>query len=105
MAAAVELEQTRVLVSVLETENKFLIERLQTEKRTTAVFTELNETRKNEAEALRSAIEAKNETIAAKDNVIRSQDSLNDALKNKKPSPWRRLGDLLIGAAIFAVFK
>ena len=105
MAAAVELEKTRVLVSALESENRALNERLETEKRTTAIFTELNETRKSESEALRAAVTAKNETITAKDMVIASQDKLVAALKGKKQSPWRRIGDVLIGAAIFAILK
>ena len=105
MATAVELEQTRVLVLALESENHALAERLDTEKRTTVVVTELNETRKSEAEALRSVVTAKNETISAKTAVIGAQDKLIETLKKKKTSPWRRVGDILIGAAVFAIFK
>lgn len=105
MAAAVELERTRVLVATLESENNALKDRLDTEKRAAAIFTELNETRKGESEALKAAIMAKNETIAAKDAVIASQDKLIEALKAKKSSPWRRLGDVLIGATVFAILK
>lgn len=105
MATAVELEQTRVLVLALESENHALAERLDTEKRTTVVLTELNETRKSEAEALRSVVTAKNETISAKTAVIGAQDKLIETLKKKKTSPWRRVGDILIGAAVFAIFK
>lgn len=105
MATAVDLEKTRGLVSALENENRLLAERLETEKRTTGLLTELNETRKSESETLRSALVAKNETIAAKDAVIGAQDKLVEALKKKKTSPWRRLGDILIGAAVFAILK
>ena len=105
MAMAVELEKTRMLVTALETENRALIERLTTEKATTAIQTELNETRRGEADALRNAIAAKNETVAAKDAVIASQDKLVEALKKKKLSPWRRIGDVLIGAAAIAILK
>ena len=105
MAAAVELEQTRVLVLALESENHALAGRLDTEKRTTVVLTELNKTQKSEADALRSVVTAKNETITAKDAVISAQDKLVEALKKKKTSPWRRLGDILIGAAVFAILK
>ncbi len=105
MATAVELEKTRVLVAALESENRALKERLDTEKRTTALLTELNETRKTESEALKSTVAAKNDTLAAKDAVIASQDKLIDELQRKRPSPWRRIGDILIGGAIFAVLK
>lgn len=105
MATVDELEKTRVLVTALENENRAVKERLETEKRTTAILAELNDTRKSELDTLRSAITAKNETIAAKDSVIASQDKLIAALKTKKTSPWRRLGDLLTGAAIFAILK
>lgn len=105
MATAVELEKTRVLVTAIENENRAVKERLETEKRTTVILTELNETRKSESEDLRTAITAKNETITAKDAVIASQDKLIIELKKKKSSPWRRLGDILIGAAIFTILK
>ena len=103
MATAVELEKTRVLVTALESENKLVNERLVTEKQTTAILTELNETRKSEAEALRTTVAAKNETIAAKDAVIAAQDKLVAGLKAKKPTPWQRLSDILIGAGVIAI--
>jgi chromosome segregation ATPase len=105
MGTAVELEKTRTLVTALDTENLAVKDRLQTEKHTTEILTELSNTRKSESEALRAELTAKNETIAAKDAVIASQDKLIVALKTKKSSPWRRLGDVLIGAAIFAILK
>ena len=105
MAAAIELENTRTLVSALESENRAFSKRLEAEKQTAAILAELNETRKNENDALRNAIAAKNETIAAKDKVIDSQEKLVTALKGKKRSPLGRIGDILIGAAIFAVLK
>ena len=104
-AAIDELKASRTLLDALDAENASLKSRLETEKRTTAILTELNETRRSETEALRKAIEAKTETIAARDTVIATQDKLIDALKTKKPSPWRRLGDILIGAAVIAVLK
>ncbi len=66
---------------------------------------ELNETRKSENAALRTAVAAKNETIAAKDAVIAAQDKLVTGLKSKRSSPWKRLGDVLIGVAIAAILK
>lgn len=105
MATAVDLEKTRVLVRELEGENRLLGERLETERRTSAFLTELNETRMSESEALRTTIAAKNESIAAKDAVIASQDKLIETLKRKKTSIWRRLGDVLIGAAAIAILK
>lgn len=105
MATAVELEKTRVLVSSLESETRGITDRLETEKRAVAILTELNETRRSESDALRAALTAKNETITARDAVIAAQDKLIAALKTKKPSPWRRIGDVLIGAAAFAILK
>ncbi len=104
-AAVNELKAGRVLIDSLETENAALIERLDTERKTTVVFTELNETRKSEADALRAAIAAGHETITAKDEVIASQDKLIATLKTKKSSPWRRLGDVLLGAAVVMVLR
>lgn len=104
-ATAADLKSTRAYAAGLEAQNKLLQDRLETEKRATAILTELNDTRRAEASALRSALEAKNETIAAKDAAIAAQDKLIAELKKKKPSPWRRLGDILIGAAVFAVLK
>jgi hypothetical protein len=105
MATAVEVEKSRVLITALETENRLLTERLEAEKQTTAILTELTGTQRSEADALRSAVAAKDETIATKDAVIASQDRLIEALKKKKSSPWRRLGDILIGAAAGAILR
>jgi hypothetical protein len=104
-AAVEDLKATRILVNSLEKENQLLKERLDTEKRTVAILTELNDTRRSESEALRKTVEAKNETIAAKDAVIASQDALVQTLKSKRRSPLSRLGDILIGAAVIAVLK
>lgn len=105
MAAAIELESSREMIAALETENSLLKERLDTEKRLTSALEELTQTQKAESTALRAAIEAKNETISAKDAVIAAQDKLNAELKAKRVSPWRRLGDVLIGAAAIAILK
>lgn len=104
-ATADELAKTRKLVTVLEAENKTLSERLDTEKQSSKLLGELNETRKSETEALRATVAAKNETIAAKDAVIGKQDELVRELKNKKTSPWKRLGDVLIGVAVSTLIK
>jgi len=69
------------------------------------LLTELNETRKAESEALRTALTANHETLAAKDAVIAAQDKLIEALKRKKPSPWKRLGDVLLGVGLGMVLK
>lgn len=105
MAVAVELEKSRVLIDALETEKRVVTARLDTERKSTALLTELAVTRKSESDALRTAIDAKNETIAAKDNVIAEQDKLNASLRAKRPSLLRRIGDILAGAAIVAIFK
>jgi len=100
-----DLKATRQLITALEDENAALRTRLETEKQTTVLLTELNNTRKSETDALRETVAAKNEAIAAKDAVIASQDKLIETLKKKKSSPWKRLGDVLIGAALIAVLK
>ncbi|MFN2502147.1 MAG: hypothetical protein ABR530_09060 [Pyrinomonadaceae bacterium] len=105
MAAADELAKSRVLVTALESEITVARQRLDTEKQTTAILTELNSTRRAEADALRQAVTTKDETIAAKDGVIAAQDKLVDALKKKRPSPWRRIGDILVGVAVAAILK
>lgn len=105
MAAAVELEKTRELVTALDAENASLRSRLETERQITTLLSELNITRKGEADALRATVTSKNETISAKEAVIASQDKLIVALKQNKPSPWRRLGDIVVGAAVLLVLK
>ena len=94
-----ELEASRRLIDLLERENRLLKDRLETETRTVAILTELNASRKAESDALQAALAAKTETLAAKDDVIASQQKLIEALKTKKSSPWKRLGDILIGVA------
>ena len=94
-----------MLAAALETENGALKRQLETTKQSIDLLNELNETRKSETDSLRQTVAAKNEAIAAKDAVIASQDKLIAELKNKKSSPWKRLGDVLIGAAIVAIFK
>lgn len=104
-AAAEDLAMTRQLADALDRENAALKERLETARHTEALLTELNETRRSEAEALRVTIAAKNETIAAKDAVIAKQDALVTTLKNRKSSPWKRIGDILIGVAVATLLK
>ena len=41
----------------------------------------------------------------AKDAALTKQEELIAALKKRKSSPWKRLGDVLIGVAISAVLK
>lgn len=104
-AAIDELNAGRALITALETELGAQKSRLDTERQLNAVLTELAATRKAESDALGRAVAAKSETIAAKDAVIASQDKLIGTLKSKKPSAWRRLGDILIGAAAIAILK
>lgn len=104
-AAADELKASRRLIELLESETALLKDRLATEKQTTSLLLELTATQKAESEALRNAINAKNETIAAKDKVIETQSKLVDALNKKKTSPWKRIGDVLIGVAAGMVFR
>jgi len=82
-----------------------LRERLNTEKGTSELLTELNKTRAAETDALRTAIAAKNDALAAKDAVTEKQSELIVVLKQKRSSPWRRIGDVLIGAAAALILK
>jgi hypothetical protein len=104
-AAADELSASRRLILLLDSESKMLRERLETERQTSAMLAELNQTRKSESEALRMAIGARNETLAAKDEVIAGQQKLIDALKTKKRSIWARVGDVAIGIAAGALLR
>lgn len=104
-AAADELITARRLIAALETENTALHDRLETAAQVELLLQELAETHRREAQALRAAITAKNETIAAKESVIAKQDELIERLKKQKSSPWKRVGDILIGVAISAVLK
>ncbi len=98
-AAVSELEASRRLIDLLDRENTLLKDRLETETRSTTILTELNASRKAESEALKTALAAKTETLVAKNEVINTQQKLIDSLKAKKSSPWKRLGDILIGVA------
>ena len=104
-AAVEELVVTRKLVTTLETENAALRERLATASQTESVLTELNNAREKENTALNAVIAAKNETIAAKDAALAKQDELIAALKKRKTSLWKRIGDVLIGVAVAAILK
>jgi uncharacterized protein YicC (UPF0701 family) len=104
-AAVDELKASRELIDALEKENTALATRLATEKQTTDLLTELDETRKTETEALRSALAAKNEALTAKDSAIAAQNILIETLKRKKSSPWKRIGDVLVGFGIAMVLK
>ena len=104
-AAAEELAASRELIAALEDERKALAERLATEQKATALLTEINSSRKAEADALRSAITARDDAIHSRDAVIASQEKLIAELKKHRSSVWRRIGDVLAGAAIFAIVK
>ena len=104
-AAVEELKASRRLIGLLEQENSLLKDRLETERRSASLLAELNETRRAEGEALRNVVAAKNETLIAKDAVIANQEKLIESLRSKKSSPWKRLGDVLIGVAAGAVLR
>jgi len=104
-AAAEELAASRDAIAELERENSALGARLADEKKLNALLSELNETRRKEADALRQTVAAKNETIAAKDAAIRAQDELIAKLRTKRSSPWKRLGDILIGVGAAVLLK
>ena len=100
-----ELAKSRLLIDTLAAENDALKTRLDTERQLTAVLTELDTARRAEADALRGTVKSKDEALNAKDAVIAADDKLIAALKAKKPSAWRRLADILIGAGIVAIAK
>lgn len=104
-AAVEELSAGRTLIDALERERELLKERLETEKRASSLLAEINESRRAENEALRDAVAAKNETLASKDLAIAEQGKLIETLKRRKSSPWKRLGDVLIGVAAGAIFR
>src|SRR5688500_15024709 len=104
-AAADELRQVRALVTALEKENSALRQRLEVAVRTETILVELNGARQSEAEALRLTVAAKNETIAAKDAALARQDELVEQLRRRKTSPWKRLGDVLVGIGVAAILR
>ena len=104
-AAADELRASRDLIDALEAENASLRSRIDTEKRANELLTELNEAHRAETEALKFALAAKNETLNTKDLVIDAQDKLIATLKTKKRSPWSRVADVAIGAAIGIILR
>lgn len=93
------------LIEALENENASLRARLETEKKLTTVLTELNETRKSEAESLRAALQAKDDVLAAKDALIAANEKQIAELKKRRSSPLKRLGDILIGVAVRGLLK
>jgi hypothetical protein len=104
-AAADDLAKTRAYTAAMEAENGALRERLDTERKLTRTLAEINDTRRSESEALRSAADAYRDAAAAGRAVIESQQKLIETLKHKKTSPLKRIADIMIGAAIFAILK
>lgn len=104
-AAAEELAASREAITLLEAQRAELASRLADEKKMNGILTELNETRRAESEALRQTIAAKNETITAKDAALKAQDELIAKLKNKRSSPWKRIGDILIGVGAAVLLR
>jgi hypothetical protein len=100
-----ELRAAYGLIDALEREYAALKQRLAAEQETAAILTELNITRRGETEALRETIAAKNEALAAKDAAIAAQDRLIGELKRKKPSVWKRIGDIAVGAVVGAILN
>lgn len=105
MAAANEIETSRRLITLLEEENALLKKRLATEIEVSKVLNQLAESRRLEAEALRKATEAKDETIAALKQQTETQEKIIAELKRRKSSPLRRIGDVLIGIAAGMILR
>ena len=104
-AAADELSGSRLLISALEEENAALRNRLEIETQISSHLAEAKESREAETAALHLALTAKDETIAAKDAVIDNRERVIAELKKKSRSPIKRITDILVGAAIFAIIK
>lgn len=100
-----ELEAARNLIAASETETQLLRDRLETEKRLTQTLEALAASQRSETQALRSALDANAEALAAKNSVIASHEKLIAELKRNKSSPWRRIGDVLAGAAAVMLLK
>jgi hypothetical protein len=105
LSAAADLDSTRRLADALTAENAALTERLEAEKLASAELARLAAVRGSEAEAVRLSNAAAARVIAAKDAEIAARDRLIESLRKKRASPWRRLGDILIGAAAVAILK
>lgn len=103
--AADELAASRRLTALLESENALLKQRLETEVRRSQLFEELARTQAAGSDALRETVKAKNDALAAKDALIAAQDKTIASLSAKKSSVWKRLGDILIGAAAGALLR
>lgn len=101
----IEIAASRRLVDALEEENLALRQRLETEKERAALLAELSETRRRENDALRMSLAAKGDALAAKDFVIAAQEKYISELKAKKPSVWKRLGDIAVGVVLGAVLR
>lgn len=104
-AAAEELAVSRKLIDALERQNRAFSERLETARQTEMLLKELSETRRAENEALRATVSAKNETLAAKNAALAKQDELIAELRRRKSSPWKRIGDILIGVAVSSLLR
>ena len=94
-----ELVELRSLSAAQADEIAKLESGIEAARATNALLTELNDTRRRETEALRGTVAAKDETIAAKNGAIAKQDELIRVLEKRKPSTWKRVGDLAIGIA------
>lgn len=105
MAATNEIETSRRLIALLEEENALLKKRLATEKEISTLLNQLAESRRLEAEGLRKATDAKDETIAALKQQAATQEKIIAELKRRKSSPLRRIGDVLIGIAAGMILK
>lgn len=79
--------------------------RVETEKEKSAVLTELAESRRREAESYKSANDALKTAIDAKNQIIANKDKEIEILKKKKSSLFDGLKKIAVGVAIGAVVK
>jgi hypothetical protein len=100
-----ELELQDRLIAAQDEQLRLTNERLETEKKTSAIALDLADSRKREAEALRAAVVAAKDAIAAKDSIIANKDKEIEILKKKKPSFLTIVKTVAVGIGIGMILR